>query len=119
MISGILDFNGYSLGYVMPCCAHCVYCDAKEGLGNTLMHITLAQSSANTISSLNKTQEWVNQKDAVKILFTYQPERPIIDTFTKLEFSVINFTDNEYLKEFDARVVVTNGQKCTEWKFLS
>lgn len=58
---------------------------AKEGLGNTLMHITLAQSSANMISSLNKTQEWVNQKDAVKILFTYQPERPIVDTFTKLQ----------------------------------
>lgn len=82
MISGILDFNGY----------------AKEGLGNTLLHITLAQSSANTISSLNETQEWVNQKDAVKILFTYQPERPIIDTFTKLEFSVINLTTMNILR---------------------
>jgi hypothetical protein len=47
----------------------------------------------------------------MKILFIYQPERPIIDTFTKLQSSVINLTDNENLKDFDARVVVTNGQR--------
>jgi len=39
----------------------------------------------------------------VKILFTYQPESPIIDTFTKLEFRVINLTSNEHLKDSDAK----------------
>jgi hypothetical protein len=92
---------------------------AKENLGNNLLQVTLAQPSANTTSPLNKTQEWVNQKDAVKILFTYQPERPIIDTFTKLEFNVINLTDNENLKDFDARVVVTNGQRLFKFENIS
>lgn len=81
---------------------------------NNLFRVIFAQSSINDTSSpLNKTQEWISEKDNIKILFTYQPERPIIDTFTKLEFSVINLTSNENLKDFDARVVVTlpNGQR--------
>jgi hypothetical protein len=55
----------------------------------------------------------------VKILFTYQPERPIIDTFTKLQFSVINLTDNENLKDFDSRVVVTNGQRLFKFENIT
>ena len=70
-------------------------------------------------SPLNKTQEWISQKDDVKFLFTYQPERPIIDTFTKLEFSVINLTNNENLKDFDARVVVTNGQRLFKFENIT
>ena len=64
---------------------------ADKGSNYTLIPMTFAQSSGNITSPpLNKTQEWISHKDAVKILFTYQPERPIIDTFTKLEFRVIN-----------------------------
>jgi hypothetical protein len=55
----------------------------------------------------------------VKILFTYQPERPIIDTFTKLEFSVVNLTNNENLKDFNARVVVTNGQRLFKFENIT
>jgi hypothetical protein len=55
----------------------------------------------------------------VKILFTYQPQRPIIDTFTKLEFSVINLSSNENLKDFDARVVVTNGQRLFKFENIT
>lgn len=84
---------------------------AIGGINNVLPPVTFSQLSSNVTSPLNETQEWVSQKDAVKILFTYHPERPIIDTFTKLEFSVINMTNNENLKDFDARVVVTNGQR--------
>ena len=79
------------------------------GINNVLPPVIFSQPSSDVTSPLNETQEWVSQKDAVKILFTYQPERPIIDTFTKLEFSVINMTNNKNLKDFDARVVVTNG----------
>ena len=82
-----------------------------RGLNSTPPTITFAQPSGNVTSPLNKTQEWISQRDNVKIFFTYQPERPIIDTFTKLQFSVINLTDNENLKDFDSRVVVTNGQR--------
>jgi hypothetical protein len=81
--------------------------------------IIFAQSSVNDTSPLNKTQEWISEKDNVKILFTYQPERPIIDTFTKLEFDVIDLTNNEYLKDFDARVVVTNGQRLFKFENIT
>jgi hypothetical protein len=90
-----------------------------KGLNNALPGKTFAQSSGNVTSILNKTQEWISLKDNVKILFTYQPERPVIDTFTKLEFSVINLTNNENLKDFDARVVVTNGQRLFKFENIT
>ncbi|MGC1132979.1 MAG: hypothetical protein WA941_09150 [Nitrososphaeraceae archaeon] len=89
------------------------------GLDNNVPHIVLGQSAANVASPLNKTQEWISQRDNVKILFTYQPEKPIIDTFTKLEFSVINLTNSENLKDFDARVVVTNGQRLFKFENIT
>jgi hypothetical protein len=90
-----------------------------KGFNNALPSTTFAQSSGNVTSSLNKTQEWISQKDGVKILFTYQPERPVIDTFTKLEFRVINLTNDENLKDFDARVVVTNGQRLFKFENIT
>jgi hypothetical protein len=107
---------------------------ADKGVDNDLFHSTLAQlpgngpslsnaifaqSSVNDTQPLNETQEWISEKDSVKILFTYQPERPIIDTFTKLEFSVINLTSNENLKDFEARVVVTNGQRLFKFENIT
>ncbi len=92
---------------------------AEESLDNTLSNISYAQSSLNITSPLNKTQEWISEKDDVKILFTYQPERPIIDTFTKLEFTAINLTNKESLKDFDARVVVTNGQRLFKFENIT
>ena len=81
--------------------------------------ITFAQSATNVTLPLNRTQEWISQRDNVKILFAYQPERPIIDTFTNLEFRVINLTSNENLKDFDARVVVTNGQRLLKFENIT
>lgn len=92
---------------------------ATGGINNVLPPVTFSQPSSDVTPPLNETQEWVSQKDAVKILFTYQPERPIIDTFTKLEFSVINMTNNENLKDFDARVVVTNGQRLFKFENIT
>ena len=90
-----------------------------KGFNNALPGTTFAQSSENATSPLNKTQVWISQEDDVKVLFTYQPERPVIDTFTKLEFSVINLTNNENLKDFDARVVVTNGQRLFKFENIT
>jgi len=92
---------------------------AIGGINNVLPPVAFSQPSSDVTSPLNETQEWISQKDAVKILFTYQPERPIIDTFTKLEFSVINMTNNENLKDFDARVVVTNGQRLFKFENIT
>ncbi len=85
----------------------------------TLFNVTLAQSSVNQTSPFNRTQEWISHRDGVKILFTYQPEKPIIDTFTKLEFSVINLTSNRNLEDFDARVVVTMGQRVFKFENIT
>lgn len=92
---------------------------ATGAINNVLPQVIFSQPSSDVTSPLNETQEWVSQKDAVKILFTYQPERPIIDTFTKLEFSIINMTNNENLKDFDARVVVTNGQRLFKFENIT
>jgi hypothetical protein len=92
---------------------------ADKGSNNTLIPMTFAQTSGNATLLLNKIQEWISHKDTVKILFAYQPERPIIDTFTKLEFRVINLTSNENLKDFDARVVVTNGQRLFKFENIT
>jgi hypothetical protein len=90
-----------------------------KGLNYALPDSIFAQQSGNITLPLNKTQALISQKDNVKILFTYQPERPIIDTFTKLEFNVINLTSNENLKDFDARVVVTNGQRLFKFENIT
>ena len=33
-----------------------------------------------------KVQEWKNVKDNIKVQFAYLPDKPIIDTFTALNF---------------------------------
>ena len=75
-----------------------------------------AQLSAPGNSSF---QQITSQKDNIKILFTYEPERPIIDTITKLKFSVINLTTNEHVEDFLARVVVTDGQRLFKFENIT
>ena len=67
----------------------------------------------------NRTQQWISQRDGIKILFIYEPEKPIIDTFTELKFSVLNLTSSEHLKDFMARVVVTNGQRLFKFENIT
>jgi len=67
----------------------------------------------------NRTQEWINSRDGIKIQFTYQPEKPIIDTFTELKFSVQNLTTGDHLKDFTARAVVTNGQRLFKFENIT
>lgn len=58
----------------------------------------------------SKMQEITDNKDGIKILFVYEPEKPIIDTFTKLYFSVQDLKGN-HIKNIKASVIVTNGQR--------
>ena len=67
----------------------------------------------------NRTQQWISQRDGIKILFLYEPEKPIIDAFTELKFSVLNLTSSEHLKDFMARVVVTNGQRLFKFENIT
>jgi len=58
-------------------------------------------------------------KGCIKIQFTYKPDRPIVDTFTELKFSVLNLTSGDHIKDFLARVVVTNGQRLFKFENIT
>ena len=66
-----------------------------------------------------KVQEWKNVKDNVKVQFAYFPDKPIIDTFTALNFSMQNLKTGEHIKDFTARVVVTNGQRLFKFENIT
>jgi hypothetical protein len=54
-------------------------------------------------------QEIIDQHDKIKIQFAYEPEKININTLTNLKFSILNLTTNEHIKNFLARIVVTEG----------
>jgi hypothetical protein len=69
---------------------------------------------------LNATriQEITDNSDGIKIQFTYEPEKPIIDTFTKLYFSVQDLEGN-HIKDVKALVIVTNGQRLFKFQNIT
>jgi hypothetical protein len=62
-------------------------------------------------SSPNATQTWIDKQNNLKIQFTPEPEKPVIDTPTELKFNVQNLQTGAQLKNLLARVVVTDGQR--------
>jgi hypothetical protein len=52
-----------------------------------------------------------NPQDNLEIEFRYEPEEPIIDTFTNLEFSVTDWRTGENIKDFVALVTITKGER--------
>jgi len=76
-------------------------------------------SSYAHISDSEKIQVWTIPKDNVKIQFSYFPQKPIIDTFTALNFSVQDLQTGEHIRDFTARVVVTNGQRLFKFENIS
>jgi hypothetical protein len=90
------------------------YYDEVGGtFGNNFAYAHLNMSGNSTL------QQVLSQRDNIKILFGYEQEEPIIDTFTELKFSVINLTTNEHVKDFLARVVVTNGQRLFKFENIT
>ena len=67
----------------------------------------------------SKIQRWVDKSKNILIQFAYSPEKPIIDTFTELKFSVKNLGTGEHIEDFDARVVVTNGQRLFKFENIT
>src|SRR5919112_3249503 len=67
----------------------------------------------------SKVQEWIDKSKNIKIQFAYSPEKPIIDTFTELKFSVQDLETGEHINNFDARVVVTNGQRLFKFENIT
>jgi hypothetical protein len=66
----------------------------------------------------SRIQEITDNSDGIKILFTYEPEKPIIDTFTKLYFSVQDLEGN-HIKNIKASVIVTNGQRLFKFQNIT
>ena len=75
----------------------------------------------NAFSHLNgsKIQQVIDNKDNVTILFSYTPDKPIIDTFTKLSFSIQDLEGNHINSEYTSLVTVTNGQRLFKFENVS
>jgi hypothetical protein len=74
------------------------------------------------ISNTSRIQDWTDSHSGVDIQFTYEPEKPIIDRFTELKFSVQNATTGEHITDNDdavARIIVTNGQRLFKFENIS
>ncbi|MGZ5491402.1 MAG: hypothetical protein ACXWE6_11750 [Nitrososphaeraceae archaeon] len=56
-------------------------------------------------------QEIVDQYDKIKVQFAYDQEKIKINTLTDLKFSGLNSTTEEHIKNFLARIVVTEGSE--------
>ena len=56
-------------------------------------------SSAHLINS-TRIQDWKNVKDNIEIQFSYKPDKPIIDAFTELQFSVTNLQTGRASERF-------------------
>jgi hypothetical protein len=70
------------------------------------------------INETSKLQELVNSNDGIKIQFAYEPQKPIIDTFTKLYFSVQDL-EGDHIKNFNSSVTVTNGQRLFKFQNIT
>jgi hypothetical protein len=73
-------------------------------------------------SNTSRIQEWTDSQNGINIQFMHEPERPIIDTFTELKFSVQNTTTGDHIKgneDTTARIVVTNGQRLFRFENIS
>lgn len=66
-----------------------------------------------------RIQHWQSKQRNVQIQFTYEPERPIIDTFTELKFNIQNLSTGEHIENLTGRVVVTNGQRLFKFENIS
>jgi hypothetical protein len=70
-------------------------------------------SSSNNIATNKNTntniQSWTDPEQNLKIQFTYQPQKPVIDQPTELKFTVQNLNTGQYFKNLVANVLVTDN----------
>jgi hypothetical protein len=74
------------------------------------------------VSNTSRIQEWTDPNSGISTLFVYEPEKPVIDTFTELKFSIQNTTTGNHISDADsakARVVVTNGQRLFKFENIT
>jgi hypothetical protein len=59
----------------------------------------------------NITQFWTDKENNAKIIFTYEPESPVIGNPTELSFNVHGLHSGNQLRNLHVRIIITNGQK--------
>ena len=64
--------------------------------------------AAGTVN-VNNPQIWTNAEQNLKIEFSYQPQKPILDQPTELKFVVQNLKTGNYLKNLVANILVTHN----------
>jgi hypothetical protein len=57
--------------------------------------------------NVRNPQIWTNAEQNVKILFSYQPQKPVLDQPTELKFVIENLKTGNYLKNLVANILVT------------
>lgn len=58
----------------------------------------------------NRTQQWINIHNGVKIQFAYDPVEPLVEAPTELKFSIQNLQTGQHLKDLDTRVAIIDRQ---------
>lgn len=73
------------------------------------LYIQTSEGAVNPLSNLKvqNPQIWTNTEQNVKIVFSYQPQKPILDQPTELKFLVQNLKTGDYLKNLTANIIVT------------
>ena len=66
-------------------------------------------SEAVVIINVNNTQIWTNPEQNLRIQFTYEPQKPVLDQPTELKFIVQNLKTRNYVKNLVANILVTHN----------
>lgn len=77
-------------------------------VGIYLSNVTYGQSS------IGAAQSWLDQENNVRILFSYTPVMPIIDTPTYLNFNIQNLQTGKPVTDLMARVVILTNSSGQE-----
>ena len=85
------------------------YNNANNAAKDNDLSIPLTTTALAQTTNSNKTQLWIDKANNAKIIFTYNPENPIIGNPTKLLFSIQDLRTGDEIKEvLHARIIVTN-----------
>jgi len=84
----------------------------------TVLTVPFHSCYAHIVDSKN-IQVSKNPDDNLQIKFGYNPDKPIIDTFTNLQFSVTDLRTDKHIKDSVAQVTVTNGQRLFKFQNIS
>ena len=76
--------------------------------------IYLSPNSTLGQSSTSGTQSWLDRENNLRIVFSYTPAIPIIDTPTDLKFSIQNLQTGKPVTDLSARVVILTNSSGTE-----